>query len=229
MNDPKDGIAILGLVQRVLDILSGDASVDKKIIQEYRSACILIQTKISPALLRDSAKGLAYKLFQEISKNANSRGLETLLQNTVKRDVVMRMILLKKLDAEKEVNTLKSRERETMKSRLREMNDNEREITKKMLDIGIAEFIITNRDREIFVKEYGVKESTDVLAEGIVDANRPEEGYNDTRDYENDNEPVAENGQPMNVDNGDYGDAAQRDYNDYAGAPQYDDNEGYGF
>lgn len=229
LNDPKDGIAILGLVQRVLDILSGDASVDKKIIQEYRSACILIQTKISPALLRDSAKGLAYKLFQEISKNANSRGLETLLQNTVKRDVVMRMILLKKLDAEKEVNTLKSRERETMKSRLREMNDNEREITKKMLDIGIAEFIITNRDREIFVKEYGVKESTDVLAEGIVDGNKPEEGYNDTRDYENDNEPVAENGQPMNVDNGDYGDAAQRDYNDYAGAPQYDDNEGYGF
>ena len=141
----------------------------------------------------------------------------------------MRMILLKKLDAEKEVNTLKSRERETMKSRLREMNDNEREITKKMLDIGIAEFIITNRDREIFVQEYGVRESVDVLAEGIVDENKPEEGYNDTRDYENDNEPVAENGQPMNVDQGDYGDAAQRDYNDYTGQAPYNRDEGYGF
>jgi hypothetical protein len=136
---------------------------------------------------------------------------------------------LKKSDAEKEVNTLKSRERETMKSRLREMNDNEREITKKMLDIGIAEFIITNRDRELFVQEYGVRENADVLAEGMVDANRPEEGYNNTRDYEDDNEPVAQNGQTMNVDTGDYGDMAQRDYNDYAGQRQYDEEEGYGF
>jgi len=229
LNDSKDGIAVFGLVQRVLDILSADTSVDKKLLGDYRSVCILIQTKISPALLRDSARGVAYRLFHEISKNANSRGLETTLQNAIKRDVVLRMILLKKSDAETEVNTLKSRERETMKSRLREMNDNEREITKKMLDIGIAEFIITNRDRELFVQEYGVRENADVLAEGIVDANRPEEGYNNTRDYEDDNEPVAQNGQAMNVDNGDYGDMAQRDYNDYAGQRQYDDGEGYGF
>ena len=229
LSDSKDGIAVLGLVQRVLDILTKDTAFDKKIIREYRASCIFIETQITPSLLRDSARALAYKLFHEISKSSNVRGFETLLQNATKRDVVLRMILLKKLDAEKEVNTLKSRERETMKSRLREMNDNEREITKKMLDIGIAEFIITNRDRELFVQEYGVKETVDVLAEGIVDANRPEEGYNDTRDYEDDTEPIGQTGQPMNVDQGDYGDMAQRDYNDYAGEQPYNADEGYGF
>ena len=139
------------------------------------------------------------------------------------------MILVKPKDAENEQNILRARERETLKERLRGMNDSEREITQKLVDIGIAPYIITHSDRDLFKQEYNIKEENDVFANGIVDDNLPEEGYNDTRDYEDDNEPVAANGQPMNVDNGDYGDMAQRDMNDYTGQDQYNNEEGYGF
>lgn len=227
--ESTDGISILGFIQRILDILTPDSSFSRETIMNYRSKCVFIQTTMNPSLLRDSAKGLCYRLFQEIMKNANIRGIETLLERSIKTDVTLRMILRTKIDAEKEVNMLKSRERETMKSRLREMNDMEREITKNMLDLGIAEFIITKRDRELFVQEYGIKEETDKGVEGITDENKPEEGYNDSRDYEADNQPVAETGQPMEVDEGDYGNMGQRDYNDYGGERPYDDTEGYGF
>jgi hypothetical protein len=40
--------------------------------------------------------------------------------------------------------------------------------------------------------------------------------------------PVTETGQEMNVDVGEYGDRAVRDYNDYTTVPTYDENEDYG-
>ena len=137
-------------------------------------------------------------------------------------------MMTKQLDAEKLERGLRARERETLKQRLRKMNDTEREITKKLLDIGIAPYIITNQDREMFSKELNIKEEADVLAEGIVDENQPAEGYNDTRDYINDELPVTETGQEMNVDVGEYGDRAVRDYNDYTVVPTYDNDEDYG-
>jgi len=46
---------------------------------------------------------------------------------------------------------------------------------------------------------------------------RPEEGYDDLRDYvENGDLPPNERGEPMDVDRGEYGDRAVRDYNDYS-------------
>jgi parvulin-like peptidyl-prolyl isomerase len=138
------------------------------------------------------------------------------------------MILLDVKEADNIQQNLRAKERETMKQRLRKMNDTEREITKKLLDIGIAAYIITNEDRELFSREYQIPEETDVLAQGIVDANLTEDGYNDTRDYVDDVPPNGEGGVEMNVDNGDYGDNAVRRYDDYTAEPTYDVREDYG-
>jgi hypothetical protein len=165
---------------------------------------------------------------KSISDNENVSGLEKVIQGAIRRDLVLRMMMTKRFEAEKIERGLRARERETLKQRLRKMNDTEREITKKLLDIGIAPYIITNQDREMFSKEFNIKEEADVLAEGIVDANLPEEGYNDTRDYVDDELPVTETGQELNVDAGEYGDRAVRDYGDYTTVPTYDAGDDYG-
>jgi hypothetical protein len=137
------------------------------------------------------------------------------------------MVMIKRAEAEKKEQSLRARERDTLKQRLRSMNDSEREITKKLLDLGIGS-IITKSDRELFSKEFEVREEKETTAEGIVDANQPEDGYNDTRDYVDDEAPQNVNGAEMNVDNGDYGDRAVRDYNDYTIVQPYDNGDDYG-
>jgi hypothetical protein len=87
------------------------------------------------------------------------------------------------------------------------------------LDLGLADFIITNKDRERFVRELNYKEFT-------VDVNMPEEGYNDERDYiENGDLPVGVDGKILEVDYGDYGDRGVRDYNDYTTQNDFDDDD----
>ena len=64
------------------------------------------------------------------------------------------MMLLTEDEAQKEDLTLRAKERETFKMRMRQMDDTQREITKMLLDIGLAGYIITNEDRELFSQEY---------------------------------------------------------------------------
>ena len=228
LDGSKDGITYLNLLQRLLDILSSESTFPKKVIQTFRQSAVYIQTGVTSSLLRDSAIGLNYELLKEVSSNTDRIGLEKRMQESMRKDVVLRMILLDVKEADNIQQNLRAKERETMKQRLRKMNDTEREITKKLLDIGIAAYIITNEDRELFSREYQIPEEVDVLAQGIVDANLTEDGYNDTRDYVDDEHPIGQNGVEMNVDNGDYGDNAVRNYDDYAPDATYDRNEDYG-
>jgi hypothetical protein len=228
LDGSKDGITYLNLLQRLLDILSSESTFSQKVIQSFRESSVYIQTRITSSLLRDSAIGLNYELLKEVSSNADKVGLEKRIQESTRKDVVLRMILLDVKEADTIQQNLRAKERETMKQRLRKMNDTEREITKKLLDIGIAAYIITNEDRELFSREYQIPEEVDVLAQGIVDANLTEDGYNNTRDYVDDELPVGQNGVEMNVDNGDYGDNAVRKYDDYTNVPTYDRDGDYG-
>ena len=228
LDGSKDGIAYLNVLQRLLDILSTESTFSKTVIQTFRQSSVYIQTRVTPSLLRDSALGLNFELLKEVNSNTDRVGLEKRIQESTRKDVVLRMILLDVGEADNIQQNLRAKERETMKQRLRKMNDTEREITKKLLDIGIAAYIITNEDRELFSREYQIPEEPDVLAQGIVDANLTEDGYNDTRDYVDDVPPTGEGGVEMNVDNGDYGNNAVRRYDDYTAVPTYDAREDYG-
>jgi len=110
------------------------------------------------------------------------------------------------------------------------MNDTEREATKMLLDIGIAPYIITNEDREIFAKEYRLPdpELTYAQQEQAEDVDRPEEGYNASRDVEDDQAAIV-NGVEQQVDYGDYGDRREERFNrDYETNQDFDYDEGYG-
>jgi len=221
-----DGIAFLALLNRILDILSRESYKTARII-EYRKTSVFLQTTIDRSVLRDAARGVVYELLHEIVKDTGFLGA---LSRAIQQDLAFNMILITKEQATKQDSDLRTREREVFKQRMRQMNDTEREATKMLLDIGIAPYIITNEDREIFAKEYNLPdpESEYALAQQEEDGDRPEEGYNASRDVEDDQAAIV-NGHEQEVDYGDYGDRREERTNrDYETLADFDFDEGYG-
>jgi hypothetical protein len=223
LNSKEDAIAFLTLFNRLLDILSTH-KYDIEELTEYRTKAVYLSADKS--LTKDIATGLTYELLEKVGKSA---ALVKVISEAVKRDVVLQMIFLTSEEAAEENEALRTSERESLKKKLRTMNDTSREITKMLLDIGIADFLITNADREFFARQYANTKS-ELEEAKEVDGDMPEEGYNDTRDYvENGDVPVGGNGVELQVDYGDYGDRAVRDYDDYANVGGVvDDGEGFG-
>ena len=211
-----DGPAYVALTSRILAV-SG-LSVKQQAISHK---LIHIDVTESDSLIRDIAKGYFFEVMHMIkSSPPTNRAVNEALKN----DLTIRMILLSKNAAEKEDYELVAKERNTLKASLRSMNDAERDITRQLLDLGLAEFIITNKDRERFVRELNYKEILD--DEIVIDVNKPEEGYNDERDYvENGDQPIAQDGTILEVDYGDYGDRGVRDYNDYTPQVEFDNDD----
>lgn len=218
-----DSVALLTLLNRILDILSIQKfSLEK--ITEYRQKSTYLEGK----LMRDSARGLLYSLFQDISNDKNNVKLFQEIRESTQKDLTMKMILITKEEATQQESELRTREREVFKQRMRQLDDSQREVTKMMLDIGIAPYVITNEDREIFKREYGIQDPEEAYNHIIneQDMDRPEGGFV-TRESE-EGEPIIVNGHEIDTDRGDYGDMRQRaeggDYNTVG----FDDDEGYG-
>ena len=222
IDETDDGYALQAAFQRILDVIALNNTFSKATLVKFQSVSGRIST--SP-LFRDIMKGYIYELLHAVAAQPNVSGLEQLLQTTIRTDLTLRCLMMKKSDAEKEQQTLRARERETIKNRLRMMDDTKRELTKTFLDLGIAAYIITAEDREMFAREKAAEETVDPL----VDPAMPEEGMNANRDYEDDVPPVDAAANDMEVDRGDYGDRAVRDYNDYTDAAgNIGDDENYG-
>lgn len=213
-----DGVSIMTLINRILDIVAPT----KFNSQKYR---VYVEPN---SLFRDAAKGLLYEVLHEIAKN--SPALKE-LQGAAARDVVMTMIFLTEEQASKQNSELKAKERDTFRQRLRQMDDTQREATKMLLDIGISDYIITNQDRELFMREYNLpdpdKEYDEMMAEDDLD--RPEDNPAG-RDVEDDMPPLAADGTTeLDADRGEYGDRREQMYGrDYENFAHFDDDEGYG-
>jgi len=228
LSDTNDGVAILTLLQRLLDILTNESGFPKKKIPELRELIVHLNTKVDPSLLRDSARGLVFELLHSVFSSESKTELEKTLQTAVRRDIVLRMILLKREDADKTNQVLRAKERETFKSRMRGMDDSEREVTKQLLDIGLAGYIITNEDRKLFAREEMQIDPEEETLQRVrnMDENMPEEGPNAERDLEAGEAPLGETGVELETDYGDYGNRAVRDYGDQGDDRRYDFGEG---
>jgi hypothetical protein len=215
-----DGAAFVTITSRLLSFLS-NTSLAVKEQKALREHLVRIDISESDSLIRDIAKGYFFELMNLVK---GSPPLTRAVNDALKTDLTLKMILLSKDAAEKEDFELRAKERNTLKASLRSMNDTERELTQRLLELGLADFIITNVDRERFVRELNYKEPV-LEEEVIVDMDRPEEGYSRERDYvENGDEPIADDGTQLQVDYGDYGDRAVRDYNDYTSQYDFDDD-----
>ena len=216
----NDGIVYLSITSRILDILSL-TDMPQKDIQSIRNGIVYLNTHISSPLLRDIAKGIFFETLHLIKSNRNATALMRVVLEATKKDIGFRMLLLSKDVAEQEDDALIAKERLTLTQRYREMNDAQREMTKMLVDIGVSDYIFTNEDRERFALEYRKIADQDEVEE---------EGYEPSRDYvDNGDVPVGTNGVELEVDYGDYGDRAVRDYNDYTGTETIDFGEDDGF
>ena len=214
-----DGIALLSLLNRILDILS-NANFSIERIFYFRQQSTYLRTNINLELLRSASKGLIYELFQEISKSP--QGIINIISNAIQRDLPLNMLLLTFAEAEKQNIELKAKERETFKMRMRQMDDTQRQITKMLLDIGLAGYIITNEDREFFAQEYNITETEKVELD-------PEEGEDGEvpQDYEGDALRIAPDGHEIEGGNGGYGENFN-ELGDYNIGGQFLDGEGNG-
>lgn len=224
-----DSSVLSSLLSRLLDIVSKTA-FPKALQKDFRTRIVYLDLQQSASLLRDITKGILFEFLHKIKSDKNAPALVRMVNESLKSDLTLRMILLSKDAADKEEFELRTNETNLLKKRYREMNDTQREITKMLVDIGISDFIVTNEDREIFAKQFEVNlEREYAKAEAEIDVNRPEEGYGDVRDYvENGDQPIAADGSILDVDRGDYGDRAVRDYSDYSNQYAFEENENDG-
>jgi hypothetical protein len=226
-----DGVSVLTMLNRILDILSIE-KFDISVLAKYRQVAVFLETSVNKSLLRDTAKGFVYELLQEVNKDKNKIQIGKALDDAMLKDVVMNMLLFTKEDAEEIVLKAGTAEREKFKSTMRSMNDTERELTKMLLDIGMAPHIITNEYRILVAREFNYPDPEEEYARVMAgqDETIPEDGnYGNEHYVDNGDIPVNQNGRDIIVDNGGYGELDAYDIGDYGnqmGDADFDD--GYG-
>jgi hypothetical protein len=226
-----DGVSVLTMLTRILDILSME-KFDLETLAKYRQVSVLVDTGINKSLLRDIAKGFIYELIHDVNTHTNKIQLGKALDDAMLKDVVMNMLLFTKEEADRIVLAAATAEREKFKSTMRSMNDTERELTKMLLDIGMAPHIITNEYRILVAREFNYPDPDEEYARVMAgqDETIPEDGeYGNQHYVDNGDIPVTQNGRDIIVDNGGYGELDAYDIGDYTnqmGDADFDD--GYG-
>ena len=225
VDDTEDGYTLFAGMIRIIDMLTLNATVPNKLLTTTRESLLTLNISElqKSELFRDTVRGLFYELLHAISKLGNVIGISQQLQAALKHDIGLRMLLLEKTAAEKEQQALRASERETLKERLRRMDDTRRELTKLYLDMGISAHIVTPEDRELFLRNMRTATEPEQVDPEITDPSS-------VRDFVDGGDvPLTDAGVEMGVDFGDYGDRAVRDYDDYANAGgNMNDEEGYG-
>jgi hypothetical protein len=186
----------------------------------------------NPSLIRDYCTGL---LVEIVSEAMNDPIAKAMLERSLTENILVRSMLAKASDSKKMIDTLKAREREEFKARMRRLPDAQREIVKTLIDTGLAPYLITNADREEILSQLAQQlEEVDIqpsVAEEVPEGEVPDEGFNAERDQGPQGEVEEVNGKEQLADYGDYGDRRARssEGEEVAEQARFDDNEGEGF
>lgn len=183
----------------------------------------------NPSLLRDYFKGVLLEFLTWMTPG---------LERSIIEDIPIRSVLSTAAETRSVIDKLGAAEREEFKARLRRMPDAQREVTKELIDLGLAPYLITKSDRELFSKELQreselIEPPTDnpLVAPGeqVPLQDVPEEGLHDERDLGPQGE-IPKNGDvELQYDYGDYGDARARtsEGEEYVDAVAYDYEEDF--
>jgi len=191
IDSKPDHIAMSALLSRSLDILIPVVSFKK--LEPYRQFVNNVETVDDTSFVRDCIKGMYFKLLGELGAKEID-----ILHEAEKKDLAFNMLFLNIDDVTREVDVLSGRERDEFKRRLKNKSDLERELSKNLLAIGIAEFVITNEDRKLLEEQYLAEqkpaedtddfeapESRQIDNLGVDDIeNAPEEYDGPVNDYE---------------------------------------------
>lgn len=169
-----------------------------------------VDPSATPGALRDIAQGLVYEEIARAQVNEESRAL---LENMRTKDITLYILQANYSDQKREANKLRASERLTIVNEMAKKSDSEREVVRDLLELGLAPYIMTNKDRGIFAREAERLQDILVVEEEEVDV---EQGVGMARDLHDD----GEENEDVGVDHGDYGDRAAlpegRDYSEPA-------------
>ena len=172
------------------------------------------------SLMRDYFKGVLVEFIGLIEKDET---LTTLIERAMSENIVIRSLLAKSDESKKTVDTLRAKEREAFKERMRRLPDAQRELRKELIDRGLAPYIITRDDRESFVAQLQVELIP--VEQPLSEENQPdvaEEDINRDRDIGEQGAVPEANGQELQYDYGDYGDLRARQVDAEEGDYVYD-------
>jgi hypothetical protein len=182
---------------------------------------------MDPSTLRDFLKGILNEFMSIIVGDAT---LTNIIEKSFAENMTVRSLFTKAEEAKKNVDTLRAREREEFKDRMRKLPDAQREITKMLIDKGIAPYLITRADREMFASELqNEMKQVDVFVQPIPETELREEGVtredaNETRDVGPQGEVPMTGNVELEYDYGDYGDARAR----AADGEEFNENVAFG-
>jgi hypothetical protein len=172
--------------------------------------------------LRDLARGLVGQQLSAIQADGAKRSQ----YDTARfKDITLYMLSVDYKEQRAEVNKIRATERLKFIQRMAGKSDQEREVIGDLLRIGLAPYIISNQDRELFARETELLQEElarqDMLFEATGDLG-VDTGVGEARDYHDD----GEEDEVVGVDHGDYGDrAGLPEGRDYAQPGFGDDRE----
>lgn len=197
----------------------------KNYIREKRP--LVERAFLDPSTLRDYVKGILNEFMGIIVGDAT---LTNIIEKSFSENMTIRSLFSKAEEAKKNVDTLRAREREEFKERMRKLPDAQREITKMLIDKGIAPYLITRADREMFASELQEEmKQVDMFIQPIPEEELKEEGVtredaNETRDVGPQGEVPMSGNVELEYDYGDYGDARAR----AADGEEFNENVAFG-
>jgi len=169
-----------------------------------------VDPKQSEAELRDIGRGFVVESIVAIQKDVVKR---TKLEEQRTRDVALYTLLADYNEEKAQVNKLRASERIKFVQRMAQKTDQDREIIGELLKIGMAPYIMTNRDREELAREAErlreeVFREDVILEDADVGVGQPHDVF-DQGDEDR-----------RGADNGDYGDYVATPSNDGRDAVQ---------
>lgn len=183
---------------RLLDRAKDRAGIPSAILRQLRQDLETMDPRTNKSTLRDVARGVAFKILQEVDRVP---ALREVWAAELPKDVALLALLRTRKDVESEVLQLRTSERVAFTTRLGEKSDQERDLIKQLLNVNLAPYVITLRDRQLFAEQFQERLEREI----VVPADIPEEGLPRTReDTERDDADQGERG--------DYGDMPNRPY-----------------
>jgi hypothetical protein len=158
----------------------------------------------APAELRDLARGLVAQQLGRIRADASKR---TQYEASRFKDIALYMLSVDYKEQRAEVNKLRASERLKFIQRMAGKSDQEREVIGALLRIGLAPYIISNQDRELFAREAELLQEELARQDDMFEATGDlslDTGVGAPRDYHDD----GDEDENVPVGSGDYGDQA---------------------
>ena len=156
----------------------------------------------NPSELRDIGRGLLLQQLAAIQADPTKR---TKYEEARFKDITLYTLMADYKEQRSEVNKIRASERLSYIKRMANKTDQDREIIGDLLRIGLAPYIITNKDRELFAREAELLQEELAREEDMfAEVGDDEIGIGLPRDQHDD----GEEDDLIGVDHGDYGDRA---------------------